>query len=132
MTQEVKPITRGALELRKRLQEQARFAAQSGQTVEISQAHNFDCPRVPKRCRTAEGCAQDGSVLGISIMPNIIVRQGRVKMTQELKPVTRGALDLCKLLQDQGSVPKQEVRDWLAEQDPELTASDNKGPFPLA
>jgi hypothetical protein len=44
-------------------------------------------------------------------------------MTQELKPITRGALDLRKLLEEHGSVAKQDVRDWLAEHDPELTPS---------
>ena len=44
-------------------------------------------------------------------------------MTQELKPVTRGALELRKLLQEQGRVAIPELREWLAEQDPELTPS---------
>ena len=45
-------------------------------------------------------------------------------MTQEVKPIPRGAQDLRKLLREQGSVAKEEVRQWLAEQDPELTAGD--------
>ena len=43
--------------------------------------------------------------------------------TQEVKPVTRGAQELRKLLQEQGRVPIPELREWLAEQDPELTPS---------
>ena len=42
-------------------------------------------------------------------------------MTQEVKPVTRGAQELRKLLQEHGRVAKQEVSEWLAEQDPEMT-----------
>jgi hypothetical protein len=44
-------------------------------------------------------------------------------MTQEVKPITRGALELRKLLEEQGSLAKEEARAWLAEQDPELTPS---------
>jgi hypothetical protein len=45
-------------------------------------------------------------------------------MTQEGKPITRGALELRKRLQELGSIHQQEVRDWLPELDLELTASD--------
>jgi hypothetical protein len=44
-------------------------------------------------------------------------------MTQELKPITRGAQELRKLLEEHGSIAKADARDWLAEQDPELTPS---------
>ena len=45
-------------------------------------------------------------------------------MTQEVKPIPRGAQELRRLLREQGSVAKEEIRQWLAEQDPELTPGD--------
>lgn len=45
-------------------------------------------------------------------------------MTQEAKPVVRGALELRKRLQELEIIDKREVRDWLAEQDPERTAGE--------
>lgn len=45
-------------------------------------------------------------------------------MTTEVKPITRGALELHKKLQELGSIGEIEVREWLAELDPELTPSD--------
>ena len=44
-------------------------------------------------------------------------------VTQEVKPVTRGALELRKQLQDLGRIPKHDARDWLSELDPELDGS---------
>lgn len=45
-------------------------------------------------------------------------------MTQEVKPIIRGALELRKVLREQGSSGEREVREWLAEIDPKLTPSD--------
>jgi hypothetical protein len=47
-------------------------------------------------------------------------------MTQEVKPIPQDAQALRQRLQELGSIAKQEVRDWLAQQDLQLTASDIK------